>query len=134
MFCRNCGNEIGETAACCTKCGVANGDGDKFCPNCGVETTANQAICSKCGVRLNKKKVSGGLGGMKAKKPFKRKAEKYSEHTDNEKKSHSRRNGDYQNVFVYARNILRKHLQIGFCNGYYNADNKTHGKYQPQPT
>ena len=73
MFCRNCGNEIGETAACCTKCGVANGDGDKFCPNCGVETTANQAICSKCGVRLNKKKVSGGLGGMKAKKPFKRK-------------------------------------------------------------
>ena len=58
MFCRNCGNQVGENAEVCTKCGVRPLNGDKFCQGCGVEVNPRQEICIKCGVRL-----LGGLSG-----------------------------------------------------------------------
>lgn len=51
-YCRNCGAELNENAAVCTKCGVFVGDGNKFCPNCGAEPDPLAVICVKCGCQL----------------------------------------------------------------------------------
>lgn len=51
-YCRNCGAELNENAAVCTKCGVLVGDGNKFCPNCGAEPDPLAVICVKCGCQL----------------------------------------------------------------------------------
>ncbi len=51
-YCKNCGAELNENAAVCTKCGVLVGDGNKFCPNCGAEPDPLAAICVKCGYEL----------------------------------------------------------------------------------
>lgn len=71
MFCRNCGQQMEEAAACCIHCGVAKGSGDKFCPNCGAETTSNQAMCVKCGVSLSSRGGNGSKIG-KSSGSFKR--------------------------------------------------------------
>jgi hypothetical protein len=52
MFCKNCGNDLGETAEVCMKCGFAKGTGNKFCETCGKEVQEGQAICIGCGCAL----------------------------------------------------------------------------------
>lgn len=52
MFCKNCGNDLGETAEVCLKCGFAKGTGNKFCETCGKEVQEGQAICIGCGCAL----------------------------------------------------------------------------------
>ncbi len=51
-YCKNCGAELNENAAVCTKCGVLVGDGNKFCPNCGAKPDPLAVICVKCGYEL----------------------------------------------------------------------------------
>lgn len=58
-YCKNCGAELNENAAVCTKCGVLIGDGNKFCPNCGAEPDPLAVICVKCGYELKPIRHSG---------------------------------------------------------------------------
>lgn len=57
-YCKNCGAELNENAAVCTKCGVLVGEGNKFCPNCGAEPDPLAAICVKCGYELKPIKLN----------------------------------------------------------------------------
>ncbi|MBE7043100.1 MAG: zinc ribbon domain-containing protein [Ruminococcaceae bacterium] len=56
MFCKNCGNEMLDTAAVCVKCGVGVGQGAGFCHQCGVSVAPNATFCTNCGVALTSKK------------------------------------------------------------------------------
>ncbi len=58
-YCKNCGAQLNENAAVCTKCGVLVGDGNKFCPNCGAEPDPLAVICVKCGYELKPIKRGG---------------------------------------------------------------------------
>lgn len=64
MFCTNCGNELNDKAAVCTKCGLAVGLEKKFCAACGTEIKdSRQVICLNCGIPLAasvKGKISDG--------------------------------------------------------------------------
>lgn len=71
MFCRNCGNQMDNSAAVCVKCGVPTGQGVNFCHNCGNQTTPGAAVCTSCGVALaqviqgeQKSKMAAGLLGI----------------------------------------------------------------------
>lgn len=71
MFCRNCGNQMDNSAAVCVKCGVPAGQGVNFCPNCGNQTAPGAAVCTSCGVALSqvvqgeqKSKMAAGLLGI----------------------------------------------------------------------
>ena len=71
MFCRNCGNQMDNSAAVCVKCGVPSGQGVNFCPNCGNQTVPGAAVCTSCGVSLSqviqgeqKSKMAAGLLGI----------------------------------------------------------------------
>jgi TM2 domain-containing membrane protein YozV/RNA polymerase subunit RPABC4/transcription elongation factor Spt4 len=63
MFCRNCGNTLGENAAVCVNCGVAAGGGNKFCRNCSSPVDPAAAVCLKCGVALSSAGAQSSLGG-----------------------------------------------------------------------
>lgn len=52
MYCRNCGNELNDTAQICVKCGVQKPKGYKYCPGCGKETDPQAAVCLECGIKL----------------------------------------------------------------------------------
>lgn len=52
MYCKNCGNQLPDGAAACTKCGLATGTGINFCANCGAQVAPGQAICTNCGAAL----------------------------------------------------------------------------------
>ncbi len=54
MYCRNCGQQLGENADYCTSCGVKNPKGNRFCQSCGAEAGPQAEVCVKCGVRLVK--------------------------------------------------------------------------------
>ena len=54
MYCKNCGNEINESAAACLICGFAKGDGEKYCASCGSTVNPGAAICVKCGASVKK--------------------------------------------------------------------------------
>ena len=58
-YCKNCGAQLNENAAVCTKCGVLVGDGNRFCPNCGAEPDPLAVICVKCGYELKPIKRGG---------------------------------------------------------------------------
>ncbi|MEN8256591.1 MAG: NINE protein [Thermodesulfobacteriota bacterium] len=58
MHCTNCGNEVGEKAIACPKCGLPPRSENKFCYSCGVEVNEKQIMCVKCGVELQKKGVA----------------------------------------------------------------------------
>lgn len=71
MFCRNCGNQMDNSAAVCVKCGVPTGQGVNFCHNCGNQTAPGAAVCTSCGVALaqviqgeQKSKMAAGLLGI----------------------------------------------------------------------
>lgn len=72
MFCRNCGNQMDQSAAVCIKCGVPAGQGVNFCPNCNANTPPNAAVCTNCGIALpqvidpnqQKSKLTAGLLGL----------------------------------------------------------------------
>ena len=61
MFCKNCGNKLGEHAAVCTKCGVPTGQGLHYCPHCGAEHDPLAVVCVKCGCALNNR-TAGAAG------------------------------------------------------------------------
>lgn len=58
-YCKNCGAELNDNAAVCTKCGVLVGEGNKFCPNCGAEPDPLAVICVKCGYELKPIRPNG---------------------------------------------------------------------------
>lgn len=49
MYCTNCGEQMEDVQAVCTKCGFAKDTGNKHCGNCGAEVQPQQAVCTKCG-------------------------------------------------------------------------------------
>lgn len=54
MYCRHCGNALGDAAVICVQCGAPNGEGSGFCPNCGAKTLPGAAVCLGCGGPLTK--------------------------------------------------------------------------------
>lgn len=57
MYCRHCGNTLGDAAVICVQCGAPKGEGCGFCPNCGAKTTQPAAVyCLSCGGPLTKTK------------------------------------------------------------------------------
>ena len=60
MFCRNCGNMMGNNAVVCVNCGAAKGSGNSYCPNCGKETNPNAAFCLNCGCALTNTNIVVG--------------------------------------------------------------------------
>ena len=67
MYCTNCGEQMEDNQAVCTKCGFAKGTGNKYCKNCGAEVEPQQAVCTKCGYSINDEKqpeTSNQIGGQ----------------------------------------------------------------------
>lgn len=67
MYCTNCGEQMEDNQAVCTKCGFAKGTENKYCKNCGAEVEPQQAICTKCGYSINDEKqleTSNQIGGQ----------------------------------------------------------------------
>lgn len=62
MYCKNCGNELNESAAVCLACGAAKNSGDGFCANCGNAVNENAAVCLNCGANITKSSGSSLLG------------------------------------------------------------------------
>ncbi|MBR2213990.1 MAG: TM2 domain-containing protein [Eubacterium sp.] len=56
MFCTNCGEQMQDGQAVCTKCGFAKDTGNKYCGNCGAEIQPQQAVCTQCGCVVNEAK------------------------------------------------------------------------------
>lgn len=54
MYCRNCGQKLGENADYCTSCGVRVSKGNAYCQSCGAEAGPQAEVCVKCGVTLVK--------------------------------------------------------------------------------
>ena len=52
MYCRNCAQQLVDTAEFCTACGQRPMVGTKFCQACGAEAMPGALVCVKCGVRL----------------------------------------------------------------------------------
>jgi RNA polymerase subunit RPABC4/transcription elongation factor Spt4 len=52
MFCKNCGNEVNQTAEFCTNCGSRPLSEKSFCQGCGTSVNENQEVCIQCGVNL----------------------------------------------------------------------------------
>ncbi|MUV37558.1 hypothetical protein JNUCC1_01364 [Lentibacillus sp. JNUCC-1] len=61
MYCRECGNEVGEHTDVCPNCGVRPLNSTNYCQSCGVETKAEQELCVNCGARL--KSAGGNVAG-----------------------------------------------------------------------
>ncbi len=71
MYCRNCRNELIDTAVICIVCGEPPQRGCAFCQQCGEETNPRAKFCTGCGVRLAtyipenaKSKIVAGLLGI----------------------------------------------------------------------
>lgn len=70
MFCRNCGNQLGENAVICVKCGVPVNQGNHFCARCGAPTAEQAVVCTSCGCDLRmtstgqRSKLVAGLLGI----------------------------------------------------------------------
>ena len=56
MYCTNCGEQMENGQAVCTKCGFAKDTGNKYCGNCGAEVQPQQAMCTNCGCPVNEAK------------------------------------------------------------------------------
>ena len=56
MYCTNCGEQMEDGQAVCTKCGFAKDTGNKYCGNCGAEVQPQQAMCTNCGCPVNEAK------------------------------------------------------------------------------
>ena len=56
MFCKNCGEPLGENQVVCLKCGVERGNGKGFCENCGTAIPENAEFCLSCGAKKSRKK------------------------------------------------------------------------------
>src|SRR5512136_889407 len=52
MYCRNCGQKLGENADYCTSCGVRIPKGNRYCQSCGAQSGPDAEVCVKCGVTL----------------------------------------------------------------------------------
>lgn len=63
IYCRNCGNEMDEGAAICTKCGFAKGKGTNFCAHCGKPTSEGQSVCMECGFSLGSQSRTSSITG-----------------------------------------------------------------------
>lgn len=50
--CKNCGTQLPDNAAFCSRCGAPQAPAKKVCPACGTEASAEQFFCEKCGTRL----------------------------------------------------------------------------------
>lgn len=64
MYCKNCGTQMNENQAVCTKCGTAKGKGKAFCANCGKPVDPNAAVCMSCGVAIKNGGADGELAGQ----------------------------------------------------------------------
>lgn len=54
MHCRNCAQQLADSAEFCVSCGQRPLQGTRFCQACGAETSAVAEICVKCGARLSR--------------------------------------------------------------------------------
>lgn len=53
MYCRNCGQQIPETAEFCVNCGQRPLAGTRFCSNCGREMPSDVGFCTQCGAQAS---------------------------------------------------------------------------------
>ena len=60
MFCKNCGNEVGERAGICPSCGANPKKNGGYCGNCGERLNKDAVICIKCGCSTDKSAVLEG--------------------------------------------------------------------------
>lgn len=67
MYCTNCGEQMEDGQAVCTKCGFAKETGNKYCANCGAEVQPQQAMCTNCGCAVNEAKKQAEEAQAKAK-------------------------------------------------------------------
>lgn len=66
MYCTNCGEQMEDAQAVCTKCGFAKDTGNKYCGNCGAEVQPQQAVCTSCGCAVNEAKKQAEAAKAKA--------------------------------------------------------------------
>ena len=48
MYCRECGNQIPDSALRCPDCGTKTGEGVSYCQNCGNITSLKTEFCFHC--------------------------------------------------------------------------------------
>ncbi len=55
MFCKNCGNQVGEGGRFCSKCGaeILAEKKENLCPRCHVVVEEGAKFCNKCGASLD---------------------------------------------------------------------------------
>ena len=62
--CKECGNEISDSAAFCPKCGAPNTP-DTYCSKCGTKLSRDLNFCTNCGEAVflvsNKDRVVAGI-------------------------------------------------------------------------
>lgn len=51
MYCRECGNQIPDSALRCPDCGTKAGEGVSYCQNCGNITSLKTEFCFHCGAK-----------------------------------------------------------------------------------
>lgn len=49
MYCKNCGQILGEKARSCEHCGFTKGNGLSYCPECGRKVLNRAEVCEYCG-------------------------------------------------------------------------------------
>lgn len=77
MYCRECGNQMSDTAVSCGECGTRKGEGVKFCQMCGHHTTERTEFCFHCGAKqrniLSQKMRNAKLAELQKKAHFNKK-------------------------------------------------------------
>lgn len=63
VFCKNCGNQLLDTAKFCNKCGTPNDyikptEEKNYCNSCGRELPVGESICAKCVSKTNMPNVT----------------------------------------------------------------------------
>jgi TM2 domain-containing membrane protein YozV len=53
MYCRNCAQQLADTAEFCVGCGQRPLAGTRFCSRCGKEVAPDSEFCTHCGARLD---------------------------------------------------------------------------------
>ncbi len=67
MFCRNCGNQVNDTAVACLKCGADPKKGNHYCAACGAQVNETQVVCLNCGSQISAASTAsaGGFDNFK---------------------------------------------------------------------
>ena len=57
MYCKNCGQQLDDSANICPNCGTPTSNKTVYCRNCGKEMNPNATFCENCGAPVTPNNV-----------------------------------------------------------------------------